>query len=95
MIPLVNYGIKWLDWVSLEYWWWIMQRAQGYPGLTYTSSKYPVRFCDREHSTGCACIDARRGVEMFRKVLGVVQNMSCYVCPNAATSPTSLARTVL
>eukprot|EP00731_Ephydatia_muelleri_P023945 Em0016g216a len=33
-----------------------------------------------------ALLDARRGVEMFRKVdvpvLGVVQNMSCYVCPN-------------
>jgi ATP-binding protein involved in chromosome partitioning len=36
-----------------------------------------------------ALIDARRGVEMFRKVgapiLGIVENMSMFVCPNCGT----------
>ena len=37
-----------------------------------------------------ALLDARRGAEMFRKVdvpvLGIIQNMSVYVCPNCGHS---------
>ena len=42
-----------------------------------------------------ALIDARRGVAMFKRVnvpvLGIVENMSYFLCPNAARARTSLA----
>src|SRR5208337_1309896 len=42
-----------------------------------------------------ALLDARRGVRMFERtkvpVLGIVENMSYYCCPNCATAPTCSA----
>ena len=42
-----------------------------------------------------ALIDARRGIAMFKRVnvpvLGIVENMSYFLCPTAARAPTSSA----
>jgi ATP-binding protein involved in chromosome partitioning len=42
-----------------------------------------------------ALIDARKGLNMFRRVdvpvLGIVENMSYFVCPHCGTAPTSSA----
>jgi len=45
-----------------------------------------------------ALVDARRGIAMFRRVsvpvLGIVENMSYFVCPQCGTRPPSSARTM-